>query len=120
MRKPTVAECRAMEIQKLVSFKTDHPTQADIDEARRLMNSFYRLCGLAERNLYLSNNEHTANLKRTADSEERECEWHRRLDQEFNRLYGLRLVYCGYMPSIGVICTPGGGFAEKIERHFYQ
>lgn len=120
MRKPTVAECRAREIQKLVSFKTDHPTQADLDEARRLMNSFYRLCGLDERNLYLSNNERTCDLKSTQESEERAIKWHERLDAEFNRLYGLRLVYCGYMPSIGVICTPGGGFAEKISRYFYD
>ena len=120
MRKPTVAECREKEIQKLVAFKTDNPTPEDFDEARRLMNSFYRLCGLAERNLYLSNDERTGNLKSTAKSEERESEWHKRLDAEFQRLYGLRLVYCGYMPSIGVRTMPGYGFAEKISRFFYE
>lgn len=120
MGKLTIAELRERELQKLVSFKTDHPTEDDFGEARQLMNSFYRLCGLAERNLYLSNTSSKANLKSTKRSEERENEWYKRLDAEFNRLYGLRLVYCGYAPSIGVIRTPGGGFAEKIERYFYD
>lgn len=119
MKKMTIAEMRERELHRLVSFKTSDPTAEDIAEARRMMNSFYRLCGLAERNLYLANNERTCNSRYTAQSEEKESRWHERLDKEFARVYGLRLVYCGYMPSIGTL-TEGRGFAEKISRYFYE
>ena len=117
--KPTIAEMREKELARLVAFKTDAPTETDYAEARRNMNSFYRLCGLAERNMYLANDERTCNLKSTERSEARESAWHERLDKVFNDTYGLRLVYCGFMPSIG---TKGehGSFAEKISRFFYE
>jgi len=111
---------REAEVLKLARFKNAEPTAEDIAEARRNMNSFYRLCGLAERNLYLSNDERTANRRSTAESEAKEERWYARLDKVFSDVYGLRLVYCGYMPSIGVRTLPGYGFAEKIERHFYN
>ena len=120
MAKQTIAQLREREIEKLVSFKTNDPTEADFAEARRLMNSFYRLCGLSETNLYLANDERTCNSKYTLKSEERESKWHERLNKQFQEIYGLCLVYCGYAPSSGVRCYPGGGFSEKIERHFYQ
>jgi len=119
MRKLTIAELRRRELAKLVAFKTESPTDEDFREARKLMNSFYRLCGLAETNLYLSNEERTCNLKSTKRSEEREHAWWERLDKMFHELYGLNLVYCGYAPSI-VKVTPGHGVSEKIQRHFYQ
>lgn len=119
MRQPTVAERRKREIPKLVAFKTDNPTTEDFKEARMLMNSFYRLCGLSERNLYLSNEERTCNLRSTKLSEEREDRWWRRLDAAFFDTYGLNLVYCGYMPSIVTKCEHGG-VSEKIQRFFYE
>lgn len=119
-RKPSVRELREREIRKLVSFKTSDPTPEDFAEAVRLMNSFYRLCGLCERNLYLANEERTCNLKSTKESEDRESRWSDRLNREFKDTYGLQLVYCGYMPSIGVVYEPGGGFSEKITRWFYE
>lgn len=119
-RKPSVRELREREILKLASFKTEKPTQQDIEEARSLMNSFYRLCGLCETNLYLANEERTCDLKSTKESEDRQDKWSSRLDKAFKEIYGLRLVYCGYMPSIGVVYEPGGGFSEKITRWFYE
>lgn len=120
MARKTIAQLREMEVEKLARFKNPNPTEDDIAEARRNMNSFYRLCGLAETNLYLNNEERTCNTKRTADSNAKEDRWHKRLDKVFSETYGLRLVYCGYAPSIGVIHQPGGGFSERITRWFYQ
>ena len=119
MRQPTIAECREREIPRLVAFKTDDPTAEDFREARMLMNSFYRLCGLCERNLYLTNEERTCNLPSTKRSEEKEEKWWRRLNAVFNDTYGLSLVYCGYMPSIVTKCE-NGGVSEKIQRFFYE
>lgn len=119
MHKPTIAELREKELDRLVAFKTDSPTEADYTEARRLMRSFYRLCGLCERNLYLANDERTCNLRSTKASEEREEKWRKRLNKQFSDVYGLELVYCGFCPSIG-IKNEHGGFSEKITRWFYQ
>lgn len=119
MAKMTIAQLREREIDRLVSFKTNSPDENDFSQARRMMNSFYRLCGLCERNLYLANDERTCDRYSTKESEERESAWSKRLDGEFNRVYGLRLFYSGYMPSIGTI-NEHGGCAEKITRWFYQ
>lgn len=119
MRQPTIAQRREREIPKLVAFKTASPTREDFQEARTMMNSFYRLCGLAERNLYLANEERTCNLASTKRSEEREHKWWSRLDAAFQNTYGLNLVYCGYMPSIVSHCEHGG-VKEEIQRFFYE
>lgn len=119
MRKMTIAEMREKELSRLVAYKTATPTEADYTEARRTMNSFYRLCGLCERNLYLANDERTYNRESTRRSEERESNWYNRLNQVFTTVYGLQLVYCGYCPSIGVKDVHGG-FTEKVSRYFYQ
>ena len=135
MAKWTTAQLREKELKRLVSFKTDDPTEADFAEARRNMNSYYRLCGLAETNLYLANDERTCNRESTKRSEEqkpkaqiapkvrrseeRESKWYNRLDKTFNDTYGLRLVYCGYFPSIGTL-DERGGFSGKISTYFYN
>ena len=115
----TIAEQRRREVRRLAEFKSPEPTEADIDEARRLMNSFYRLCGLSETNCELANDSERYSPKRLARSEARESKWYDRLNAEFQRLYGLSLVYCGYAPSIGVT-NEHGGFTEKIYRFFYD
>lgn len=119
MARMTIAQLRERELGRLVAFKTDSPTSEDYKEARRMMNSFYRLCGLCETNLYLTNDERTANRRYTHESEARDNKWHKRLDKQFSDTYGLRLVYCGYCPSIGVVLDHGG-FSEKISRYFYD
>lgn len=120
MARMTIAQLREREVKRLACFKNPNPTDEDIREARRNMNSFYRLCGLCETNLYLSNDERTCNRPSTVRSHDREDKWHYRLDRIFEETYGLRLVYCGYTPSIGTIDETCGGFSEKITRWFYN
>ena len=111
----TIAELRRKEVRKLAEFNRD----VEYENASRLMNSFYRLCGLSERNLELANDSTIYNAKRLAKSEARESRWYERLNAEFKKLYGLELVYCGYAPSIG-IRVENGAFVEKINRYFYD
>ena len=115
----TVAQLREREVKRLASLKNPDPTEEDINEARRNMNSFYRLCGLSETNLYLTNDERTHDKPSTKKSEERETKWHKRLDKVFKDTYGLRLVYIGYNPSIGEL-DELNRFSEKISRYFYN
>ncbi len=119
MRKPTVAELRERELPKLAAFKTDNPSADDLSEARRIMNRFYRLCGLSERNFYLSNDEKRHDLPGTRESEEKEDRLWRELDADVHRLYGLNIVYCGVFPRI-VQRSEHGGVSEKISRFFYD
>lgn len=119
MAKMTIAQLRERELKALVAFKTSNPTEEDYNEAKRNMNSFYRLCGLCETNLNLANDARRCNTSSTKRSEEREANWHKRLDKIFYDTYGLNLVYCGYMPSIGVKME-NGGFSERISRYFYD
>lgn len=119
MRKLTIAELREKELKTLVAFKTVNPTEADYQEARKNMNSFYRLCGLCETNLYLANDEKRCNSRYTQESEERENKWFDRLNKIFTDTYGLNLMYCGYCPSIGTV-NKNGGFSEKVNRYFYN
>ena len=119
MAKMTIAQCREREVYRLAEYHAKDPSREDIEKAWYLMNSFYRLCGLCERNLYLANDERTANLKSTKESEDREYKWYKRLSKEFEDFAGLTLTYCGYVPSIGTL-NEHGGFSEKISRYFYN
>lgn len=118
--KMTIAQMRAREVRRLAEYHAENYTDADLREAERLMNSFYRLCGLAETNLYLANNERTCNSRYTAESEAREDRWYKRLSGEFKKFAGLELFYAGYAPSIGIIHRPSGACSEKISRFFYR
>ena len=119
MGKMSIAELREAEVRKLAAMGCPEPSEGDVAEARRLMNSFYRLCGLCERNLYLANDARTCNRRSTKQSEEKEHKWWKRLDAAFTKKYGLQLVYCGYCPSIGTV-GEHHAFSEKITRWFYQ
>ena len=113
-----IKDLREREIYRLATFKNENPTADDIAEARTMMRAYYNLCGICEKNLYLANDARTCDLKATRESEEREALRHKRLNEKFNNLYGLSLVYCGYLPSIGTI-RDNGGFSEKIYAYFY-
>lgn len=119
MARMTIAQLREREVERLAKFKTENPTTEDINNARKIMNSFYRLCGLCETNLYLANDERTYNKASTKRSEEREAQWVKRLDKWLEP-YGLQLFYSGYCPSIGVVDKSNGGCSEKINRWFYE
>ena len=123
MPKLTIAQLREKEVYKLAKLhdpSNPEPSEDAIQEARKLMGSFYRLCGLAERNLYLANDERTCNRPSTKASEDRESAWAARLSKQFLSFAGLELFYSGYAPSIGHIHRPGGGCSEVINRWFYD
>lgn len=119
MAKMTIAQCREREVNRLAELHKPDPGPEDIDEARRLMNSYYRLCGLCDRNLYLTNDDYTCNKFSTKRSEERESNWYKRLNKEFEEFAGVSLVYCSWYPSIG-IKSKYGGFERKIHAYFYS
>lgn len=114
--RPTIAQQRETEVLRLAARKHESPNDEEIKEARSLMNSFYRLCGLCEYNLLLSNDARTADLKSTARSEEREARWAARLNKRLNDIYGLRLLWFGYLPTI---CEPDST-ATAVQRFFYD
>lgn len=119
MARLTIAQIREKEVDKLAHIKSANPTDEDFREARKIMNSYYRLCGLCKTNLYLANDESTAGKYYCIASELREDRWYKRLDKLFSELYGLRLVYCGYYPSIGHVLEHGG-FSQQIWTVFYN
>ena len=116
MRQKTIHELREKELKALVSLNPG----LGAAHARKLMNSFYRLCGLSWSNLEYDNDETRYNAKQSRLREERESRWYDRLNSEFNKSYGLQLKYCGCMPAIGLVDKASGAFTEVIERHFYE
>lgn len=119
MSRKTIAQLREMEVDKLAHYASPEPTEQDYATARRLMNSYYRLCGLANTNLYLSNEEWSCNLPSTAKSEQRESDWSDRLSKELQDFCGLQLVYFSWLPSIGIVVEHGGA-ERKINAWFYD
>lgn len=121
MKQPklTIAQKRAAEVGRLARIATDNPTNEDMRTAHRLMNSYYRLCGLAETNLWRQNDPMFCNSNYARMQEEKELAWHHRLSKEFNDRYGLSLYYLGYRPSI-VKLDPHGGAEVVINTYFYN
>lgn len=115
MARMTIAQMREREVLRLARAKEENPSAETIREAQRLMNSFYRLAALDDRNLYLSNNERTANSRYTAQSEERAYKWWLRLRDEFRAFCGYSLEYFGHLPTI----TDGDG-SQKISAFYYN
>lgn len=118
MAKMTIAQMREKDVYKLAEMHNPNYTEKDVAEARRLFNSYYRLCGLSETNLYLQNDSRKHNSSYAKAMEEKEDRWHKRLDNEFYEFAKLRLVYCGYYPSIGHVIKQGC-FADVFNGHFY-
>lgn len=121
----TIAQLREKEVEKLATFRNGEPwqhepTEEEKQQARRMMNSFYRLCGIDERLLYLENDEKWHDRPYTKNLSAKRDKWFSRLNEQFKEKYGLVLYYSGYCPSIGVRYMPGGGCAEKITRWFYN
>lgn len=118
MARLTIAEKRERELGRLVQYKTATPTAEDFKQARRMMNSFYRLCGLCERESILSNTWPDANTRRVKAMGDRMMKWSARLDAEFQEVYGLQLDYCGHIPHIVKQGDRGG--ADAVQRFFYD
>jgi len=108
MQDKNTTQLRQYDLEKLAHFASKEPTDQEMAMAKRLMNSFYRLCRLAERNLYLATEEHTCNLKSTAASERREMAWADKLSAELKSFCGLEIVYLSWCPSIGRTVEHGG------------
>lgn len=113
MRKLTIAELRAKEVERLSEYT------GSIEVARHLMNRFYRQCGRDFRLLELENNERTCNLSWVIRDSERNLELFKMLQADFQK-YGLDLKYSGVVPTICEY-TPGDSRIgrEIIGRHFY-
>lgn len=118
MARLTIAQKRERELSRLVQYKTDSPTEADFQEARRMMNSFYRLCGLCEREATLSNTWPDCNSRYVKRMGDRMMAWIDRLNREFRRVYGLEFDFCGHLPHIVKEGNRGG--ADAINRYFYE
>ena len=117
MTKMTIAQLREREIERLARYKNPEPTEQDIAEAKRIMNSFYRLCGLNERLLYIENDftlfERYSRLGWLNKLREKEDRWIKRIENWLKE-YGLTIQYFGYMPTI----VDKDNY-EKINRFFY-
>ena len=113
--KPTIAQKRYTEVKRLALYHSDDPTETDLREASRLMNSLYRLVGLSERNCIFANRESTCNSKWLAKDEEREERWRKRLDSEFKSFSGLHLMWPGLYPKI----VSDEGY-ERVNLYFYD
>ena len=109
MRKMTIAEQRAKEVERLAERTNDFTT------AKNLMTRYYRLAGALTRLLYLENDERTANRASTKALDERADKMRKRLDTDFQK-YGLMLVFYGFLPTI----TDHQGGNDVIYTYFYN
>lgn len=116
MARMTIAQMRERAVLQLAERKTAVPTEQDIQQARRTMNSFYRLCGLDEQLLYLENDERTHDKPYTLEKAARRERWYDRLNAIFKNEYNACLVYFGYCPTI---CEQGTT-QDLYLRHFYN
>ena len=119
MRQKTVAEKRAEAVVTLAKRKTENPTAKDIADARRTMNSFYRLCGLRETQVNFDNDAYRYNLLISQQLEAREDRWYERLKGIFESKYNATLIYYGYLPTICELDAEGHRHDLNLV-HFYQ
>ena len=115
MAKMTVAQLREKAVLTLAERKNPNPSEQDIQETRRIMNSYYRLCGLDTQLLYLCNDERTCNTRYTHQKEAQAMRWIDRLNS-WLKDYNAHLVYFGYFPTI---CECGTN-NDLYLSHFYD
>lgn len=118
MAKWTIAQLREREVERLAKLKDQNPTTEDIDKARTIMNSFYRLSALSYRLCEYQNDEYHHDKFYTKEMEKKEDRWIKRLKGKLSE-YGLTLYYTGICPSIGTV-DEKGGVCEKINRYYYN
>lgn len=95
MDRRKIASLRWAEVARLY----DRNTALGQENARRLMNSFYRYVGLRVRNMNDDNNPDTCNRAWHAENERKEERWLNRLEHEFAK-YNLILMFYGIYPTI--------------------
>lgn len=87
----------------------------DVTIEKKLLNSFYRFCGLEEQLFYLNNNYEMQKFQTYINElEDKADKWRKRLNSQFSN-YGIKLIYFGYLPTL---CDDHN--YEVIHRHFYQ
>lgn len=116
MAKMTIAQQRERAVYQLAQRNGPTPTEQDLQDARRTMNSFYKLCGLDEQLLYLENDERTHDKQSTKDKAEKRDKWFDRLNSIFKKEYNARLIYFGHLPTI----CENGTTQDLYLRHFYN
>ena len=111
MAKRTIAQKREQALNNMI-----RDYNIPENTARTLMNRFYRLCGALDRLVILENEERTANLRWVNELTETTNKRSKKLSEDFN-LYGLNLVYFGYLPTI---CPLGkSSSSEAVPTFFY-
>lgn len=121
MRQPTIAERRYAEVEKLAEMCIkDIPDDEKLTQAKALMNSFYRLCGIDERLVYLENDWRTVNSPYTKKLAEQSYNRYQKLKKRFEDFCGLTLFYNSWLPSIGTKDPVTGSVCQKISRYFYE
>lgn len=116
-RQKTVKEMREKSLMDMVARRWSDPTEEQTDEARKLMNSFYRLVGLSTRNFEADNDARTANKFWHRQNEVREEKWFERLKKAFEP-YNITLEYSGYYPDL--FEKNGSGLKNLYFSHFYD
>lgn len=103
MKKLTIAEMRKKELARFSEVYS-----IDLADAKKLVNSFYRFCGLESNLFYLENNESTANSDYVKDLQKKEESWTERLQKNLPfmvwKWFGL------------AICLPFAN-PEQLRRH---
>lgn len=87
MAKMTIAQQRERAVYQLAQRKNPTPTEQDLQDARKTMNSFYRLCGLDEQLLYLENDERFCDRASTHEKAAKRDRWLDRLNAIFQKEY---------------------------------
>ena len=114
--KYTISQLREIARIKLANRYTGTDIENAMDLAAKTMNSFYRLCGIEERLLYLENTESTCDLKSTVELAARRDKWFERLNKVFKDNFNAELKYFGYLPTI---CEKGST-QDLYLRCFYK
>ena len=119
MRQLTIAEWRQKEVETLHA----RNTAVSIEDARKALNSYYRLCAFSERIFYINNDEalYTRYTRRgrLEAMEARETAWIKRLNNYLMPCGGC-VAYTGLYPSIVVKGDNGCIENTVIYGHFYN
>ena len=116
MARMTIAQLRERAVLELAKRRNNEPLEEDIALAKKTMNSFYRLCGIDERLLYLENDERMHDSRYTKELEKKREKWFDRLNNVFKSEFDCCLVYFGYLPTI---CAKGTT-QDLCLRYFYN
>lgn len=90
----------------------------DLEKARKIINSYYRLCGLSYRVCILQNDSELHATPYTQEQEEKEQRHIQRLNN-YLKPYGLNIAYSGIYPSIVILDKTRPGTCIERDVYFY-